>query len=512
MGLRSMSKSGWFLLIEASFILMGPVLSFCQSPEQSINSEVQAGLVRALESISASRMQADVTRLSQPEFNGRQTGTVDDRRTALLVATLFHSLGLQPIGTEPLGPGNELWAQAMPVNPIRIQASHLEVFLASGNISPMPGTDYLPVLDSPTINVTAPIIFVGYGISDPSNGLDEYEGLDVRDRIILFLRGQPEGYSASVTLADKVRIAREKGAVAFLMFTGPVRSAYETRRGFSGDPLASYTMGEAKDLLLPGFWITTQLAEQLFAAEGHELRGTQEQLNKTLKPVSWVTNVRVLLSIKSSSEPGTLINVLALLSSRTIEARGTPEEVIVIGAHRDHFGRQAGLLFPGADDNASGTAVMLEAARVLAGVASKIRRAIMFISFSGEEQKLLGSRLYVARPALGLGLTKTMVNVDHVGIGDGRLTVGVSGLSKPSASEVGRLAGIGDKVDVFGYFPGGDHVPFKEAGVPTVTIVSSGPHPNFHRPSDQAETVNSEILTAAAKYVVTLLWQLAVNP
>jgi Peptidase family M28 len=102
-----------------------------------------------------------------------------------------------------------------------------------------------------------------------------------------------------------------------------------------------------------------------------------------------------------------------------------------------------------------------------------------------------------------------MINVDHAGAGNGRLTVGVTGLEKSTAHHSGELAGLRDKLDVFGYFPGGDHVPFKEAGVPTVAVVSGGIHPHFHQPSDTVETIDPEILRSVARYVLALTWQLA---
>ncbi|MEP7151043.1 MAG: M20/M25/M40 family metallo-hydrolase, partial [Nitrospira sp.] len=187
-------------------------------------------------------------------------------------------------------------------------------------------------------------------------------------------------------------------------------------------------------------------------------------------------------------------------------------ETIVIGAHRDHFGRQGGLLFAGADDNASGTAVLLEVARVLAASPTRPKRSIVLVSFSGEEQGLLGSKFYVTQPVVPLPSTVAMINVDHAGVGNGRLTIGVTGLEKAVVQEAGQTAGLIDYIDLFGFFPGGDHVPFKEAGVPTVTIVSGGVHPHFHQPTDTVDTLNPDILSAAARYVLALAWQLADAP
>jgi len=329
---------------------------------------------------------------------------------------------------------------------------------------------------------------------------------------VLFLRGKPDHFKGTITHADKVRIARQKGAVGYLTTTGPVLSSYELRRGVTGQPSAFYGLASAPDNL-PGAWISTSRAEQIIAGADHSdqghLRSLQEQLNRTSESRSFSTEYFGNLEWESRQEQSPLINVIAVLPGSDPQLT---QEVIVIGAHRDHFGRQAGLLFPGADDNASGTAVMLEVARALTKVGIHRKRTILFVSFSGEEQGLVGSRLYVERPVVPLVLTRSMINIDHAGVGNGRLTVGVTGLGKNVVLEAGQTAGLTDKLDVYGFFPGGDHVPFNEAGVPTITIVSGGVHPHFHQPTDTADTINPEILQSVAQYVLALACQLANAP
>ncbi len=485
----------------------------------------QSALAKALASLSGNRMLADVTRLSAPDFNGRQTGTEDDLHSGLFVAERFQSLGLQPSGSQPLsatptgplGPQAALsqpWTMVEAVTATRIgDAPQLELSSGSHLVTARPGPDYLPILGSPPVNVTAPVVFVGYGISDPVNGFDEYEGLDVKNRIVLFLRGKPEEYPAQVRHADKERVARDKGAIAFLTMTGPVMSAYESRRGMGTGPLAYYGQPGAESRpTLPGAWISPELADKIHSARSAKegsLRETQEQLNRTLAPKSFSTGVSAHLKWDSRQNLGTMVNVLGIIPGQDSSAQ---PDLVLIGAHRDHFGRQAGLLFPGADDNASGTAILLEVVRALAQSGVKLKRAILFASFSGEEQGLLGSKLYLRRPARPLGNTVAMINVDHAGIGNGRLTVGVSGLPKTIATEAGQLAGLADKLDLFGFFPGGDHEPFKEAGIPTIAIVSAGAHPHFHQSTDTAETVQIDILQAVARYVLALTWHLANAP
>ena len=492
---------------------------------------------RALDSLSSERMLADVTTLSSPAFNGRQTGSEDDLRSAGWVGDQFlasrielafvpDELNVPPGGKRGVPTG----FMSMPHQAVIIAPEPtLQISTARIPSNQRLGTDFLPVLDSPSAHARAPIVFVGYGIVDATASMNDYAGIDVNNCIVLFLRGKPDHVKGTITHADKVQIARQKGAVGYLTATGPLLSSYEIRRGVTGKPSAFYGLSPATDNL-PGAWISTERAEHIIAgtdpSNQKRLQSMQEQLNRTSESRSFLTEYFGALEWKSEQKQGSLINVIGVLQGSDPQLT---HEAIVIGAHRDHFGRQGGLLFTGADDNASGTAIMLEVARTLAPLADLPQRSpamrgmrrmpavwpkrtILFISFSGEEQGLVGSRLYVDRPLIPIAMTKAMINIDHAGIGNGRLTVGVTGLEKTVAVDAGQIATVEDKLDLYGFFPGGDHVPFKEAGVPTITIVSGGVHPHFHQPTDTADTINPEILHTVARYVLALTWQLANAP
>ena len=456
---------------------------------------------------------ADIAELSSPRFGGRQTGTDHDRESAAFVADRFSALRLhRSTASPPESRTNPLpqreWKQTVPVVAKTIQP---DPYLQIEDRQPLLiGPDFLPILDSPSADVQGSIVFVGYGLSDPSQNIDEYAGLDVRNKIVMFLRGKPEQYKGAAAHADKERIAKDKGAVAYLTATGPVLSPYELRRGVTGTPTAFYA-GTDPAHQLPGAWISTAAAESIItlatAGKGR-LKDIQEAITRTNPSRSFTTEVRARLAWTSLSTTGTLFNIASLIRGYSPRAQDT----VIIGAHRDHFGIQGGRLFAGADDNASGTAVMLEVARVLASAPGAPKRSILFLSFSGEEQGLLGSRHYVTQPIVPLTSTVGVINIDHAGVGNGRLTVGVTGLDKSVASEAGQTAALGDKLDLFGFFPGGDHVPFKEAGVPTVTVVSGGVHPHFHQPTDTPDTIDPEILKSVARYVLALTWQLANAP
>ncbi len=494
-----------------------------------------AGLQASLSTLSTERMLADIRTLSAPSFNGRLAGSDDDVRSARWVAQEIAAANLQ---LPPIMNGSLIFpfVSGKHGTPLGVMASiiptstilpDLELRIGSADQTTVSnlGADYLPVFDSPSAYIQSRIIFVGYGIVDPARGIDDYAGVDVANRIVLFLRGKPDQYPKPVSHADKVRFARDRGALAYLTATGPLLNPYEARRGVTGKPGAFY--GQLPpDQAIPGAWISTALAEQILAtpSDADRLRHLQEQLNTDASARAAQTDHYAALRWNTVTQEGLLTNVIGLLP-------GTGPDAIIIGAHRDHFGRPAGLLFPGADDNASGTAVMLEVARAMAKSSIRPQRTILFVSFSGEERDLLGSRLYTTRPIVPLnttntltdadpairplvkpGSTKAMINIDHVGIGNGRLTVGVTGLEKTVAQQAGEPVGLASKLDVFGFFPGGDHVPFKEAGVPTITVVSGGIHPHYHQPTDTADTIIPDVLMTTARYVLSLAWQLANEP
>ncbi len=459
------------------------------------------------------RMVKDIQALSHPDLLGRQTGTIGGFASAEYVANRFHQLGLTPSGNIPsYNHIFEPWYQIAPVTSSHIEAPAIfEIFspTVSGEASTVTlqlGSQFLPVLDSPSIKGTTPIVFVGYGISDPARDWDEYEGLDVRNRVVMFLRGKPPSYPLHIQHIEKERIARDKGAVGFITLTGPVLSRYAARRGMGHQPLAFYT--NAKDERpLSGAWISGEVGSEIFQAQGLSLKEIQETLNQKRIVQSRELQTLVNMQWESDKKTGKLINVLGMIPGSD-PVLG--QETVILGAHRDHFGEQAGLLFPGADDNASGTALLLELARILKK-GDPPKRTILFASFSGEEQNLLGSSRYVDHPMRQLNKTVAMINVDHVGIGNGQLTVGVSKMPKDVAQLAAEKEGLSDKVKVYGFFPGGDHVPFAKAGIPTIAVVTAGKHLHFHQPSDTADTIQPEMLNTAARFVLGITQRLA-NP
>ncbi|MEO6202584.1 MAG: M20/M25/M40 family metallo-hydrolase [Nitrospirales bacterium] len=456
----------------------------------------------------------DIRELSHPSYQGRQAGTNGSLQSANYLVDRFRSLGLQPGNHFPKHEQYFSWLQqrsltaVQVLEPATITLSLVDSGQPSMTMSLVPREEFLPILDSPSTRTTARVVFVGYGIVDPARGIDEYQDMNVDNRIVLFLRGKPPTYPGWVTHEEKAAIAKERNAVGYLTATGPLLGRYEARKGLGQGPLAIY--GEKPDNRpIPGAWIHGKILDQALKAANDSLEALQQTANDIGTFRSRPLPLLVQFQWESHSQPGTLTNVIGIVPGRDLELR---KELILIGAHRDHFGQQAGLLFPGADDNASGTSVMLELARMLSQSATAPKRTILFVSFDGEERGLLGSTLYVSHPVFPLDRTVAMINLDHLGAGDGKLTIGVTRMDKTLAQQAADQAGLGDNIQLYGYFPGGDHVPFFEAGVPTVTVVSSGRHPHFHQPSDTLESIQPENLAIATKFLFSLITLLADNP
>ncbi|MCA9471579.1 MAG: M28 family peptidase [Nitrospirales bacterium] len=463
-----------------------------------------------LKDIDVQRIVKDIKTLSHENFQGRQAGTVGGQKSADFVIRRFEHLGILPAGEAQEGMERS-WVQQRPLSATVVSdevTANFTVIRQSRqpyDVNLRLKADFLPVLDSPSVNVTAPVVFVGYGIDDPARGINDYQGLNVRNRIVLFLRGKPTSYSRWVTHEEKEQTARKHGAAGFITLTGPLLNRYEARRGLANIPLAMYSA--APDTRpLPGIWISGNVGDTLFTSQELSLNDIQTRLNEG-KPVP-VQDLGIVAHWRWQSQKtsGKLINILGTLPGQDPVLR---KEIILIGAHRDHFGKQAGLVFAGADDNASGTALLLELARLLEAHKTDLKRTIVFAAFDGEERGLLGSKLYVQNPTHPLHNIFTMINIDHVGAGNGKLTVGLTRIPQSMGARAADQAGLSERVSLYGYFPGGDHVPFYEAGVPTVTVVSSGTHAHFHQPSDTGDTIQPAVLERAARYALALTWMFA---
>jgi hypothetical protein len=438
----------------------------------------------------------DIKHLSATEMEGRGDGTKGLTRAEHFIEQRYKSLGL-----EPGGAGSSYLQPFSVVTGARLKADN---FLGAENSSAKNALklhqDYLPFSFSSSGTASGTVVFAGYGASAPEFGYDDYENLDVKNKIVVVLRYEPPGFSAKhsntgltnhADLITKAINARNHGAKGMIVVNGNLPHGEEdtlTKFGSINGPVNS-------GILL--VQVKNDAAEKWFQAAGKSLSEAQRQINDSNKPVSFSLSEKLNLTLKVDIETtrATVDNVLAYLPGET-------DEYVILGAHYDHLGRgeadslapsQIGQIHPGADDNASGTAGLLELARRLAPMKGKLHRGILFASFAGEELGLLGSADWVQEPTRPLEKAVAMVNMDMIGrIKDDKIYIGGVGTGSTFQGIFDQAQGkSGFKIEysASGY-ASSDHTSFATKHIP-VLFFFSGLHSDYHKPSDTWEKINA---------------------
>ncbi len=454
-----------------------------------------ASIAAAADSADPKRYLDDIKALTIPAMDGRGDGTPGLTRAANLIEQRFSSLGLQPAGK------NSYFQPFSVITGARLKrGNHLKVLNGSAEKDLKLNSDFVPFSFSTSGEITGPVVFAGYGATATEFGYDDYAHLDVKDKIVVILRYEPAGFSAKnghagltehSQLITKAINARNHGAKAVIVINGKLAEGEEdllTRFGSVSGP-------ENAGILL--VQVKNAVAQAWFAGTGKSLSAVQNQIDTSVTPGSFAfpENLRVSLNVNIESIRATVNNVLAYLPGKT-------DEYIIIGAHYDHLGRgyfdslapsQIGQIHPGADDNASGTAGVLELARLLAPMKGQLERGVLFCSFAGEELGLLGSAEWVKEPTLPLDKAIAMVNMDMIGrIKDGKVYVGGVGTGTSFKS---LLEQENDKLPFkMEYSAGGygasDHTSFVARKIP-VLFFFSGLHSDYHKPSDTWDKINA---------------------
>lgn len=457
----------------------------------------------------------DVKHLTVPSMEGRGDGTKGLTRAAHLIEHRYKILGLEPAGVR-----SYLQPFAV-VTGARLKADNfLHVQNGQAKTALKLNQDFVPFSFSSSGIASGALVFAGYGASAAEFSYDDYANLDVKDKIVVLLRYEPPGFASHdktgltqhSQLITKAINARNHGAKAVILVNGKLGQGEEdllTRFGSVSGPINSGIM------LVQ---VKNEAVETWFRAAGKSLTDLQEQINAATKPASFSFPDSLHLSLKVDIETtrATVNNVLAYLPGET-------DEYLVLGAHYDHLGRgnfdslapsQIGQIHPGADDNASGTAGLLELARRLAPMKGKLRRGILFASFAGEELGLLGSAEWVNQPTRPLDKAVAMLNMDMIGrIKDDKVYIGGVGTG---SSFQGLLeqeqSKSGFKIE---YSPGGysssDHTSFVTKRIP-VLFFFSGLHSDYHKPSDTWDKINSEAAVHLLDVVENVSEKIAAAP
>jgi hypothetical protein len=458
------------------------------------------------------RLSYDVHFLASGALEGRFSGSEGAKVAAEFVADRFRELALKPAGED--GTYFQHFSFIARVHPGPGNALVFE--LPGGARTAKVEEDFRPLSFSSSGSASGEVVFAGYGIHAPDLGYDDYAGLDVKGKVVLVLRYSPDGddpasrFQPHMALRRKASEARALGAVAVLVATGPVGAKETAPVKISFD--ASFV-----DSGLPVLGISTSLAEALFAGHGFTLTELQQRMIERKEPASRPLGVTAKLTTDVVQERADTVNVVALLPGSDPERSG---EAVVVGAHYDHLGyggEGSGTLapdvravHPGADDNASGTAGMLEIARRM--VAARPARTLIFVAFAGEEEGLLGSSHFVQNPPLPKEKIVAMLNLDMVGRPKPgpALTIGGYGTA---AQWPGLVENLNKNHHLKlstnkGGFGASDHSSFYAADIP-VLFFFTGAHEDYHKPTDTADTLRYKLMAEVVGFAADLTLQVA---
>lgn len=494
------------LLLLAPFVAL--VAWFAADPRWSALAETPASQPALF---SADRYGTLVETLASEAFGGRGVESVGSSLSAEMVVEKWKSFGLVA-GATP-----DAWFQTFDVRSQKSLETDQAGLTCTGLEDPLRvGIDWNPLPYTTMDEAQGPLAFAGYGIDAPEYGYDDYLDIDPTGKVLMIFRYEPRGVDGDAPFGgrepshfaafrEKAAMAKRLGAVALLVVNPPEHPLVPS------DDLISFDAWRTRPTYdLPMAQVTQSVAEKMLKLAGlPDLRTLQSKLEQQRESQS-ADAPQVMIHLKPGVRPAHGRNIVGLY-------RGTDrsDEVIVVGAHYDHLGlrprRDSDVpeIHNGADDNASGTAGLIELARALSD-SPQAKRDILFVAFDGEELGLLGSRHFVDHPPVAVQSIKAMINFDMIG------------RFRPERFEIsgmGTAAEFPDLVDRHAKELGlevkklqrvrrdSDQRSFDRAAVPTL-FFHTGMHEDYHRPSDDSARINAQgavqVLELARRVVLDL--------
>jgi len=445
---------------------------------------------------SQDSLRKHVTYLSSAELSGRKAGSEGDSLAAVYIRNHFVSAGLNVAYNK----GFQYFSLVTDVkggagNRLSIASKEFEY-----------EKDFQPFSFSTSDSVEALVVFAGFGITGQSGSMywDDYKLIDIKDKWVMLVRGDPEPdnpSSAFIPMASdraKALTAKDKGAKGVLL----VSPSSIDRSDHTVDITFDKSVSDAG---IPVLSITRNLASYILNLPVTSIDSLEKTMLKTKQTIGFTTNNVVKATTQIVREKAISRNIVGTITGKDPMLKN---EYIVIGAHYDHLGmggNGSGSRVPdeiavhgGADDNASGVASLLELARYFSKEENRPARSIIFASFGAEEMGIIGARYFVEHPPVDIKSIKTMINLDMVGRLkekeegiDPYLSISGTGTSNVTDSilnilEAGRSFTIKRIPD--GYGPS-DHAAFYTAGVP-VLFITTGAHSDYHTPLDTPDKIN----------------------
>lgn len=440
--------------------------------------------------ITSGELRDHIMYLSSEELAGRFPGTEGDRLAQEYIINQFKAYGLKP------GGDNGTYIQNFQMT--TSVAMGVNNSFTAGSQTYTLGLEFTPLGFTTDGSVSGDLVFAGYGITDQQSGYDDYAGIDVSGKIAVILRYSPNPHNAAFqeqsSAVVKTIKAKEKGAAGVIFVSGPVDEP--------DDGLLALSFSNSfRDAGIPIINITRSTFDKIFVSSGKTISALQDEINNSQKPSSFALDgVSASIQTDVDLQQITTGNIIGILEGSD---PNVSDEAIVIGAHYDHVGYgEYGSLYSGtdkvihygADDNASGTAGVLELAQKFASEKNNLKHDIVFMLFGGEEAGLLGSNFFTHSQSFQNMNVVAMLNMDMVGrLKDNKLVIYGIGSSPIWETTIKNLNAPYnfDITYTKSGFGRSDHSSFYSQNVPAVHFFT-GTHDDYHRPSDTYDKINYE--------------------
>ncbi|MFC2134104.1 M20/M25/M40 family metallo-hydrolase [Bacteroidota bacterium] len=468
-----------------SFLIMFFLLSiiFPNVYAQQLNNNLEIGF----KSIKPMEVYNYCKKIASDEFAGRLTGHDGYTKAADWAADKFNKWRLKPINEND----GYLQPYSSPYTVIESAELKFHIIQDDGTFEDTtltPLDDFLPILFSGSGSNTSGVVFVGWGISAPSLGYDDYAGVDVNGKYVVCFRGQPVRGDTAFFHHDhhrtRMEIAKSKGALG-LFYIYPTANANP-----NGEYLPDFT---------PAI-ITEDIADLLLKEKGTNSKELKKSITGILEPNSFELSSKISYSVSADNHPeGIGYNIVGYVEGNDPALQ---DECIVIGGHFDHCGEHMGIIFPGANDNASGSAVVMEIAEAFSKLNEAPKRSVVFVLFGGEEMGLEGSDYFADHLPSQFTKIDAMFNHDMNGEGEGTrygytAHEGFNDNIIEADKLVNTLRGSREIKQVG--VRSSDYAPFFRKGAACAAFFSNGPHLHYHLPGDTIYRINPDILADIAK-------------
>ncbi len=450
--------------------------------------------------ITSDNLLKTVSYLASDELQGRLSGSKEYFEAAEFMANEFKDLGLKPFNKNSyFQKFNVEYNQVLPGARVNLYKN--------GKLSKKYklGKDYVFRGFTGSGNIKAKVVFAGYGFSIPE--YDDYKNIDVKGKIVLVFKYNPkwniEGVSWPSSLPrEKARVAQEHGAIGIMYVLFP-NDKYPQKT------IGSTMHGKGEQVNIPQVHIDLPVADDFFKESKYTLKEMQTRIDESKKAHSLELQTVAEIEVKTDYEKEKeTVNVIGIYPGSDDKLKN---EFVILGAHLDHVGGQAGeIFFPGANDNASGSAAVLEVARMFAKNKLNVKRSVMFVLFASEESGLEGASYLANNLGIDTNNVTAMLNMDCIAHGDS-IQLG----NRKTNPKLWNLARAIDKQNAKLTISrtwangGADATPFHQKGIPTLYFVTTNSYTHLHYMTDKPETLNPKLYEEITKLAYLTTYKVA---